>query len=136
MRQAIAAAYEQGILGASVLGSKFAFEVSVCPGMGSYVCGEETAMLNAIEGWRGEVRIRPPYPTVEGLYGKPTVVNNVETLVSIPFIVERGPEDLRSFRHRAEQGHEGIFLESRFCPSRPGGSGVRDHLAGGHGGGR
>ena len=100
MRQAIAAAYEQGILGASVLGSKFALEVSVCPGLGSYVCGEETAMLNAIEGWRGEVRIRPPYPAVEGLYGKPTVVNNVETLVSIPFIVERGPEDLRSIRHR------------------------------------
>ena len=118
MRQAIAAAYEQGILGASVLGSKFAFEVSVCPGMGSYVCGEETAMLNAIEGWRGEVRIRPPYPAVEGLYGKPTVVNNVETLVSIPFIVERGPEKFAAFGTGRSKGTKVFSLNHGFA--RPG----------------
>ena len=118
MRQALAAAYEQGILGASVLGSKFALEVSVCPGSGSYVCGEETAMLNAIEGWRGEVRIRPPYPAVEGLYGKPTVVNNVETLVSIPFIVERGPEVYAAFGTARSKGTKVFSLNHGFA--RPG----------------
>ena len=118
MRQAIAAAYEQGILGASVLGSKFALEVSVCPGLGSYVSGEETAMLNAIEGWRGEVRIRPPYPAVEGLYGKPTVVNNVETLVSIPFIVERGPELYAAFGTARSKGTKVFSLNHGFA--RPG----------------
>jgi NADH:ubiquinone oxidoreductase subunit F (NADH-binding) len=118
MRQAIAAAYEGGILGASVLGSKFALEVSICPGLGSYVCGEETAMLNAIEGWRGEVRIRPPYPAVEGLYGKPTVVNNVETLVSIPFIVERGPEVYAAFGTERSKGTKVFSLNHGFA--RPG----------------
>jgi NADH:ubiquinone oxidoreductase subunit F (NADH-binding)/NADH:ubiquinone oxidoreductase subunit E len=118
MRQAIVAAYEQGILGASVLGSKFALEVSICPGLGSYVCGEETAMLNAIEGWRGEVRIRPPYPAVEGLYGKPTVVNNVETLVSIPFIVERGPEAYAEFGTARSKGTKVFSLNHGFA--RPG----------------
>jgi NADH:ubiquinone oxidoreductase subunit F (NADH-binding)/NADH:ubiquinone oxidoreductase subunit E len=118
MRQAIAAAYEQGILGASVLGTKFSLEVSVCPGLGSYVCGEETAMLNAIEGWRGEVRIRPPYPAVEGLYGKPTVVNNVETLVSIPFIVERGPELYAGLGTARSKGTKVFSLNHGFA--RPG----------------
>jgi NADH:ubiquinone oxidoreductase subunit F (NADH-binding) len=118
MRQAIVAAYEQGILGASVLGSEFALEVSICPGLGSYVCGEETAMLNAIEGWRGEVRIRPPYPAVEGLYGKPTVVNNVETLVSIPFIVERGPEVYAAFGTARSKGTKVFSLNHGFA--RPG----------------
>jgi len=118
MRQAIAAAYEHGILGASVLGSGFALEVSVCPGLGSYVCGEETAMLNAIEGWRGEVRIRPPYPAIEGLYGKPTVVNNVETLVSIPFIVERGAEVYAGFGTARSKGTKVFSLNHGFA--RPG----------------
>ena len=118
MRQAIVAAYEQGILGASVLGSKFALEVSVCTGLGSYVCGEETAMLNAIEGWRGEVRIRPPYPAMEGLYGKPTVVNNVETLVSIPFIVEWGAEVYAAFGTARSKGTKVFSLNHGFA--RPG----------------
>ena len=90
MQEAIAEAQDAGILGSSVLGSNFSFEISVFPGMGSYVCGEETAMLNAIEGLRGEVRIKPPYPVEAGLYGKPTVVNNVETLVNISAIVKKG----------------------------------------------
>ena len=118
MRQAIAAACEQGILGASVLGSHFALDVSVCPGVGSYVCGEETAMLNAIEGWRGEVRIRPPYPAVEGLKGKPTVVNNVETLVNIPFIVERGAEAYAAFGTARSKGTKVFSLNHGFA--RPG----------------
>ncbi|MGO8735699.1 MAG: NADH-ubiquinone oxidoreductase-F iron-sulfur binding region domain-containing protein [Terriglobia bacterium] len=118
MRQAIVAAYEQGILGASVLGSKFALEVSICTGLGSYVCGEETAMLNAIEGWRGEVRIRPPYPAIEGLYGKPTVVNNVETLVSIPFIVEWGAEVYAALGTARSKGTKVFSLNHGFA--RPG----------------
>ena len=115
MRQAIADAYREGILGNSVLGSGFALEVCVCPGLGSYVCGEETAMLNAIEGGRGEVRIRPPYPAIEGLYGKPTVVNNVETLVCIPFIVERGAEFYASFGTSRSKGTKVLSLNHGFA---------------------
>ena len=91
------------------------FEVSVFPGMGSYVCGEETAMLNAIEGLRGEVRLRPPYPAVEGLFGKPTVVNNVETLVNVPWILERGAEAYRALGTKASPGTKAICLNHGFA---------------------
>ena len=90
------------------------FEVSVFPGMGSYVCGEETAMLNAIEGLRGEVRIRPPYPVVEGLFGKPTVVDNVETLVNIPWIMERGAEAYAALGTKSSPGTKAICLNHGF----------------------
>ena len=91
------------------------FAVSIFPGMGSYVCGEETALLNAIEGLRGEVRLRPPYPVVEGLFGKPTVVNNVETLVNAPWILDRGAEDYAALGTKASPGTKAICLNHGFA---------------------
>jgi NADH:ubiquinone oxidoreductase subunit F (NADH-binding)/NADH:ubiquinone oxidoreductase subunit E len=91
------------------------FQVSIFPGMGSYVCGEETAMLNAIEGLRGEVRLRPPYPVVEGLFGKPTVVNNVETLVNAPWILDRGAESYAALGTKASPGTKAICLNHGFA---------------------
>jgi NADH:ubiquinone oxidoreductase subunit F (NADH-binding)/NADH:ubiquinone oxidoreductase subunit E len=107
MRVAIEAANAAGVL--------HDFEVSVFPGMGSYVCGEETAMLNAIEGLRGEVRLRPPYPVVEGLFGKPTVVNNVETLVNVPWIFERGAEAYAALGTKASPGTKALCLNHGFA---------------------
>jgi len=118
MRRAIAEARAAGLLGPSVLGSGFAFDVAVFPGMGSYVCGEETAMLNAIEGFRGEVRLRPPFPVDAGLWGRPTVVNNVETLVNVPWIVARGPEAYRALGTGASSGTKVLCLNRGFA--RPG----------------
>jgi NADH-quinone oxidoreductase subunit F len=89
---AIAAARAAGLAGARILGSGFSCELRVASGHGSYVCGEETALLEALEGRRGEVRLRPPYPSERGLHGRPTVVNNVETLACVPSIVARGGE--------------------------------------------
>jgi len=80
----------EGCLGSNIMGSQFSFEIEVVSGGGAYVCGEETALIESIEGRRGEPRFKPPYPGVQGLYGKPTVVNNVETLANIPVIIERG----------------------------------------------
>ena len=107
-----------GILGEHVLGSAVAFDVTVFPGMGSYVCGEETAMLNAIEGRRGEVRLRPPYPATAGLHGKPTVVDNVETLVNVPWIVKRGAEKFSAIGTAESAGTKALCLNRGFA--RPG----------------
>jgi NADH-quinone oxidoreductase subunit F len=90
MRRAIADAEAAGLAGARILGSGFSCSLRVVSGHGSYVCGEETALLNAIEGRRGEVRLRPPYPSEHGLRGMPTVVQNVETLACVAAIVARG----------------------------------------------
>jgi NADH:ubiquinone oxidoreductase subunit F (NADH-binding) len=90
MAHAIEQARAAGLVGERILGSGFGCEVSVVSGHGSYVCGEETALLEAIEGRRGEVRLRPPYPSERGLHGLPTVVQNVETLAAIPAIVAKG----------------------------------------------
>jgi NADH:ubiquinone oxidoreductase subunit F (NADH-binding)/NADH:ubiquinone oxidoreductase subunit E len=91
------------------------FKPSVVQGMGSYVCGEETAMLNAIEGLRGEVRLRPPYPVVEGLFGKPTVVDNVETLVNVPWILEHGSAEYAALGTRASPGTKALCLNHGFA---------------------
>ena len=115
MRNALAQARAAGILGSE---AAFPFEISIFPGMGSYVCGEETAMLNAIEGLRGEVQIRPPYPTQEGLYGKPTVVNNVETLVNIAAILAKGAEAYAALGTKFSSGTKAICLNHGFA--RPG----------------
>ncbi len=115
MQQAIDEANAAGVLGASVLGSGFRLKVSVFPGMGSYVCGEETALLNALEGFRGEVRLRPPYPAVSGLYGRPTVVNNVETLVSVPWIARRGAEAYAVLGTAACSGTKAMCMNHGFA---------------------
>lgn len=90
--KAIADAYEHGFLGKNILGSGFALDLSVHRGAGAYVCGEETAMLESLEGKPGNPRLKPPYPAQRGLFGLPTLVHNVETLACIPHIVLRGAE--------------------------------------------
>jgi len=118
VEQAIVEAREAGLLGPGVLGSRFSFDVRVASGRGSYVCGEETALLNAIEGKRGEVRLRPPYPVTAGLYGAPTVVNNIETLVNIPWILRFGADAYRSLGTPTSPGTKAFCFNRGF--SRPG----------------
>jgi NADH-quinone oxidoreductase subunit F len=97
MRVAIDAAREVGLLGGRVLDSPFAFDVEIKKGAGAYICGEETSLIESIEGKRGYPRIKPPYPGSVGLWGKPTVVNNVETLANVPPIVLRGADWYRGY---------------------------------------
>ena len=92
LRGAVAAARKAGLLGQNVLGRGFAFDIEIRRGAGAYICGEETALFNSIEGFRGEPRNKPPFPVEKGLFGKPTVINNVETLVNVLFIVLDGGE--------------------------------------------
>ena len=97
MRAAIRLAHEAGLLGASVLGSGRAFDLEVRVGAGAYVCGEETSLLNSLEGKRGVVRAKPPLPALQGLFGKPTVVNNVISLATAPVILAKGAAHYRDF---------------------------------------
>jgi NADH:ubiquinone oxidoreductase subunit F (NADH-binding) len=112
---AIDQARAAGLLGPRILGSDFDFDVRVALGEGSYVCGEETALLNALEGRRGEVRLRPPYPTERGLFGAPTTVNNVETLVNAAWIVRSGPAAYRALGTRASRGTKALSLNAGFA---------------------
>ncbi len=115
---AIARAREAGLLGPDILGSGFAFDIELRRGAGAYICGEETALFESIEGKRGEPRNKPPFPVEVGLFGKPTVVNNVETLANVPLIVLGGGEAF------ARIGTEGSTGPKLFCLSghvaRPG----------------
>jgi NADH-quinone oxidoreductase subunit F len=95
--QAIADAYRAGYFGKNILGSGYDLEVTVHRGAGAYICGEETALLNSLEGLRGMPRIKPPFPAVVGLFGCPTIVNNVETLAALPYIMNNGAEGYRKF---------------------------------------
>jgi formate dehydrogenase iron-sulfur subunit len=97
MTRAVDIARHAGVLGASVLGSGRAFDMEIRKGAGAYVCGEETSLLNSLEGKRGVVRAKPPLPALEGLFGKPTVVNNVISLASVPVIFEKGAAHYASF---------------------------------------
>lgn len=92
IRRAIRDARRRKILGKSVLGTDFEFNAEVRIGAGAFVCGEETALIHSVEGKRGMPRMRPPYPSTYGLWGKPTVINNVETIANVPIILERGPD--------------------------------------------
>ena len=118
LEAAIEEARQSGMLGTSVLGTSFSFDVQLEIGRGSYVCGEETALLNAIEGVRPEVRARPPYPAEHGLFGCPTLVNNVETLAAVPWIVERGADAFRALGLPTSRGTKVVSLNSLF--NRPG----------------
>jgi NADH-quinone oxidoreductase subunit F len=90
LHQAVREAYDAGYLGADILGSGYDLDVLVHAGAGAYICGEETALLDSLEGYRGQPRLRPPFPAVAGLYSSPTVINNVESIASVPFIVRNG----------------------------------------------
>ena len=89
---AIREAYAKGVFGGAVLGSRYELDVVLHRGAGAYICGEETALLSSLEGYRGQPRLRPPFPAVEGLYACPTVINNVETLANVPSIMTNGAE--------------------------------------------
>lgn len=93
LEKAIAEAYANGWLGKNILGSGFDMDLIVCPGGGAYICGEETALIESLEGKRGNPRIKPPFPAVKGLWGCPTVVNNVESLAAVVPIVNDGGEE-------------------------------------------
>ena len=90
VQQAIEDAYKAGLLGKNILGKGFDLELVLHVGAGAYICGEETALLDSLEGFRGQPRLRPPFPAIAGLYAKPTVVNNVESVASVPAIVNQG----------------------------------------------
>lgn len=117
VEQAIVEARAAGLLGEEI-GGAFSFDVQLVRGRGSYVCGEETALLNAIEGRRGEVRLRPPYPAQAGLFGRPTVVQNVETLVTVPWLMRHGAEAFRARGTAASPGTKVLSLNRGFA--RPG----------------
>ncbi|HTJ15552.1 MAG TPA: NADH-quinone oxidoreductase subunit NuoF [Steroidobacteraceae bacterium] len=97
LAEAIQSAYKAGYLGADVAGSGRRFDLEVRLGAGAYICGEETSMLESLEGRRGEVRVRPPLPAIKGLFGRPTIVNNVISLASVPIILQRGAQFYRDF---------------------------------------
>ncbi|MFQ5885653.1 MAG: NADH-quinone oxidoreductase subunit NuoF [Anaerolineae bacterium] len=103
-KKAVDEAYMRGFLGKNILGSGFDLDFFVCRGAGAYICGEETAMLDSIEGKRGEPRLKPPFPTQAGLYGQPTLINNVETLACVPHIILRGPEWFASIGTKESTG--------------------------------
>jgi len=96
LEAAIDEAYREGFLGKNIFGSDFSLDMYVHRGAGAYICGEETALLESLEGGRGQPRKKPPFPALAGLYGKPTVINNVETLACVPAIMEKGVEWFKS----------------------------------------
>ena len=104
LRIAIAQAKEIGLLGDNILGTDFSFNCHLRLGAGAFVCGEETALLNSIEGKRGMPRPRPPFPAVKGLWGQPTIINNVETLACVPFILREGAEQFASVGTERSKG--------------------------------
>jgi NADH-quinone oxidoreductase subunit F len=113
VQRAIDEAYEAGLLGKNILGSGYDLDVYTHRGAGAYVCGEETGLIESIEGKRGEPRIKPPFPALEGLFRLPTVVNNVETLANLPHIIERGADWFQSIGTTSSAGPK------LFCVSGP-----------------
>ena len=105
--RAVEEAYDAGYLGDDVLGTGEQVELVVHRGAGAYICGEETALLDSLEGKRGNPRLKPPFPAVQGLYDGPTLINNVETLSNVPHIVSLRRRLVQELRHRAVAGHQG-----------------------------
>ena len=109
---------KSGLLGKNILGTKFSFDLNICIGQGAYICGEETALIASIEGRRAEVDVRPPFPVTEGLYKKPTVVNNVETLAAATGILINGSEKFSKIGNKKSAGTKLVCLDSFF--NKPG----------------
>ena len=105
MQQAVTEARDAGYLGTNILGSGFDLEIVVHAGAGAYICGEETALLDSLEGRRGQPRLRPPFPAVAGLYASPTVINNVESIASVPSIIARGKDWFGSMGTEKSKGY-------------------------------
>jgi NADH-quinone oxidoreductase subunit F len=113
MSEAVADARQAGVLGKNIFGSALSFDIEMRLGAGAYICGEETALLESIEGKRGLPRIKPPFPTTHGLFGKPTVINNVETFCNVPLLIERGAAEYRKMGTERSPGPK------LFCVSGP-----------------
>ncbi|HYH27559.1 MAG TPA: NADH-quinone oxidoreductase subunit NuoF, partial [Actinomycetota bacterium] len=118
LERAIAEAYDRGFLGTGIAGSDVDLDLVLHRGAGSYECGEETALLESLEGKRGQPRLRPPFPAVEGLYRSPTVVNNVETLSTVPAIVLRGADWYKGFGTESSPGTKVFCISGKV--ERPG----------------
>ena len=118
INDAIKELYDRSLLGDNIKGSGFSFQFKVIKAQGAYICGEETALLSSIEGQSPEVRIRPPYPTQQGLFNKPTVVNNVETLANLPFIMQNGGKAFAAIGTAKSTGTKLISLDGYF--NKPG----------------
>ncbi|HEX3004361.1 MAG TPA: SLBB domain-containing protein, partial [Angustibacter sp.] len=118
LMRAVEEAYAKGYLGKNILGSGFDLDVTVHAGAGAYICGEETALLDSLEGRRGQPRLKPPFPAVAGLYARPTVVNNVESIASVPPILLKGADWFTSMGTEKSTGF-GIFSLSGHV-KRPG----------------
>ncbi len=116
--EAIKDLHAQKLLGKNINGSGFNFDFKVIKAQGAYICGEETALLSSIEGQRPEVRVRPPYPTQKGLFNKPTVVNNVETLANLPFIFKNGGKAFAAIGTQKSTGTKLVSLDGYF--NKPG----------------
>jgi NADH-quinone oxidoreductase subunit F len=115
---AVAEARDAGYVGADILGTKIDVEIVVHRGAGAYICGEETALLDSLEGKRGNPRLKPPFPAIQGLYGGPTLINNVETLSNLPHIVNNGPDWFKSFGTEQSTGTKVVSVSG--CVQRPG----------------
>ena len=118
VQQAIEDAYKAGLLGKNILGKGFDLELVLHVGAGAYICGEETALLDSLEGFRGQPRLRPPFPAIAGLYARPTVVNNVESIASVPSIINNGAEWFASMGTEKSKGYTLYSLSGHV--NRPG----------------
>lgn len=118
MHLAVDQAYDRGLLGDNILESEFCLNMEIRRGAGGYVCGEETTLLDTIEGYRREPRLRPPYPTEAGLFAKPTVINNPETLASVPYILANGAKAFSEIGNNGDSGTKLISLSGSV--NRPG----------------
>lgn len=113
LKMAISAARDRGLLGKNLFDKKFNFDIKIKLGAGAFVCGEETALIASIEGQRGMPRAKPPFPVYSGLWGKPTVINNVETLANIPYIIKRGHEWFSSYGTEKSKGTKVFALTGK-----------------------
>jgi NADH-quinone oxidoreductase subunit F len=113
VRAALAECQRRGLLGSRVLGADYSLQMSVKEGAGAFVCGEETALIASVEGRRGMPRLRPPFPAESGLWGQPTLINNVETLAQVPWIIRRGPEAFAAIGAAGSKGTKVFALAGR-----------------------
>jgi NADH-quinone oxidoreductase subunit F len=118
LEQAVREAYERGFIGDNILGSRYSLELVVHRGAGAYICGEESALLDSLEGKRGNPRLKPPFPAIKGLYQGPTLINNVETLSNVPLIVDRGADWWRSYGTEKSPGTKIVSVSGHVL--RPG----------------
>ena len=128
LQSAIDEAYAAGYLGDDILGSGFDLKLTLHRGAGAYICGEETALLDSLEGYRGQPRLRPPFPATHGLYQSPTVVNNVESIATVPWIVRKGVEWFRSMGSEKSPGPKMVSISGHVVASRSVRGPARHHL--------